>query len=313
MKTNYTVFRIVALALLFTCNSWGQTTLAQWNFNGPDAASVPGGGTSPLPATGSGTIGLVGSVATSATPFASGLGNTANPTPSSDPVANTSTNLAWAITNYPALGTGNKQNGIQINVSTIGYADITFRFDQRLSNKAGNTYVVQYTTDRTAVTPVWIDAQTFTFTPADTGTGDLWYNLRTIDLSAVTALDNNANAAFRVVAAFDPITGDYLAAKFGSIYDGLGITRFDMVTVSASTTLGVSQFEANNNNLKVYPNPSNKEVVTLSQTQDITVSDVSGKVIFAGKNVSTIDTKSYKTGVYFIKTASGATTKLLVN
>lgn len=311
MKTNYTVFRIVALALLFTCNSWGQTTLAQWNFNGPDAASVPGGGTSPLPAIGDGTIGLVGVVSTSATPFAAGVNGTG--VGSSDPITTNPPNLAWALTNFPASGVGNKTSGIQINVNTANYAGISIKFDQRLSNKAGNTYVVQYTTDRLAVTPVWVDAQTFTFTPAPTETGDVWYNSRTVDLSGVTALNNNDLPAFRIVAAFDPVTGNYLASTSTSTYDGTGVVRMDMVTVTAATSLGVSQFEAANNNLKVYPNPSNKEVVTLSQTQDITVSDVSGKVIFAGKNVSTIDTKSYNTGVYFIKTASGATTKLLVN
>ena len=313
MKTNYNVLKIVAIALLFTCNSWAQTTIAQWNFNGADAASVPGGGSNPLPATGSGTIGLVGGVSTSSPDaFATGLGNTTNPTPSSDPVTTNPPNWAWAITNYPALGTGNKQNGIQVNVSTVGYADITFRFDQRLSNKAGNTYVVQYTTDRLATSPVWVDAQTFTFTPAATGTGDSWYNLRTVDLSAITELDNNANAAFRVVAAFDPVTGDYLASRSTSTYDGLGVVRFDMVTVTAATTLGVSQFEANKNDFRVYPNPANKEIVTFNQTQDIEVFDTLGKLVLKAKNTNTLDTKSFHSGIYFIKTGSGLTRKLVV-
>lgn len=311
MKTNYTVFKIVALALLFTCNSWSQTTLAQWNFNGADAASVPGGGTSPLPAAGTGTIGLVGTTSTSATPFAAGISSEG--IGSSDPITTNPPNLAWAMTNFPASGTGNKTSGIQVNVSTLGFAGITLQFDQRLSNKAGNTYVVQFTADRTATTPVWTEVQTFTFTPAPIGTGDVWYNGRNFDFSNFIDLNNNPNVAFRILGAFDPVAGNYRASTSTSTYDGTGVVRMDMVTVSAATTLGVSQFEATNNNLKVYPNPSNKEVVTLSQTQDITVSDVSGKVIYEAKNASSIDTKSFKTGVYFIKTVSGATTKLLVN
>ena len=311
MKTNYTVFKIVAIALLFTCNSWGQTTLAQWDFNGADATSVPGGGTSPLTAIGDGTIGLIGTTSTSAIPFAAGISSEG--IGSSDPITTNPPNLAWATTNFPASGAGNKTSGIQVNVNTSNYAGISIKFDQRLSNKAGNTYIVQYTTDRLAASPIWVDAQTFTFTPAADGTGDVWYNSRTVDLSAVTELNNNDMTAFRIVGAFDPVTGNYLASRSTSTYDGSGVVRWDMVTVTAATSLGVSQFELANNNLKVYPNPSNKEVVTLSQTQDITVSDVSGKVIFEAKNTSTIDTKSFKTGVYFIKTASGATTKLLVN
>ena len=308
MKTNYAVFKIVAIVLFFSFNVQAQTTVAQWNFNGADAASVPGGGSNPLPATGTGTIGLVGVVTTSATPFAAGVNGTG--VGSSDPITTNPPNLAWAITNFPATG-ASKESGIQANVSTAGYGGITFKVDQRLSNKAGNTYVVQYTLDRTAGTPVWVDAQTFTFTPAATGTGDVWYNSRTVDLSAVTALNNNANAAFRVVAAFDPGAGNYLASTSTSTYDGTGVVRFDMVTVTAATILGVSQFEGKKQ-FTVYPNPSNKEVVTLSEVQDIMVYDTVGKLILTAKNTDTIDTKSFKSGVYFIQTASGLTTKLLV-
>lgn len=310
MKTNYNVFKIIAIVLLFASNSWGQTTIAQWNFNGADAASVPGGGSNPLPATGTGVISLFGTVTTSATPFAAGV--SAAGVGSSDPITTNPPNLAWATTNYPAPGVGNKQSGIQVNVSTVGYADITFRFDQRLSNKAGNTHVVQYTLDRTAASPVWVDAQTFTFTPAATGTGDAWYNLRTVDLSAVTGLDNNPNVAFRVAAAFDPIAGNYLASTSTSTYDGTGVIRFDMVTVTAATTLGVSQFESNNNSFRVFPNPSNKEVVTFNQSQDIEVFDTLGKLVLKAKNTNTLDTKSFHSGIYFIRTGSGQTRKLIV-
>ncbi len=316
MKTNYNVLKFVAIALLITANSWGQATIAQWNFNGASASTVPGGTSNPIPSTGTGTLQLVGgvTVVTPANDFPSGAASGG----SSDPVITTpNTNFAWGTTNYASPGTENKQRGIQINVSTVGYADITVRFDQRLSNKAGNTYVLQYTADRTTANPVWVDAQTFTFTPGTAipgpATGDIWYNLRTADLSAFTEIDNNANAAFRIVGAFDPVAGDYLAANATSTYDGLGNARFDMVTVAAATTLSVSQFEANNKNLKVYPNPSNREVVTLSQTEDIIVSDVTGKVILESKNTATIDTRSFNRGVYFIKTASGATAKLMVN
>jgi hypothetical protein len=97
-------------------------------------------------------------------------------------------------------------------------------FDQRLSNTANNTYVAQYTTNGTD----WIDAQTFTFTPAATGTGDTWYKNRTVDLTSIPALDNNANAAFRVVSAFDPTSGNYLAATSTSTYAALPV-RLDLI------------------------------------------------------------------------------------
>ena len=307
MKTNYTVFKIVALALLFTCNSWGQAIIAQWNFNGADATSIPGGASGPLVSFGAGTAALIGG---STGAFAAG--NTSVGTTETEPTA---TNFGWQTAGYAPAGTDNKIRGVQYNVSSVGQAGIVLKFEQRLSNSASNTYAVFYTADRTAASPVWVEAQTFTFTPAATGTGDTWYNGRTVDVSAITALDNNPNVAFKIVSAFDPVLGDYVAARSTNVYSsGTGGTvRYDMVTITSNVTLGVSQFETADNSLKVYPNPSNKEIVTLSQIQDITVYDVTGKAILTVKNASTIDTKSFNSGVYFIKTTSGATAKLLVN
>jgi hypothetical protein len=303
MKTNYNVLKLVAIALLVCTTSWGQATIAQWNFNGP-LDNVPGGASSPLVSVGVGTAQLVGG--TTAT-FASG-----NTTAGTLETETTSPpNYGWNTTGYPAAGIGSKTAGVQFNVSTLGQAGIIFKFEQRHSNTSSNTYVAQYTTDRTAGSPIWVDAQTFTFTPAATGTGDTWYNARTADLSSVTALDNNPNVAFRVVSAFDPIVGDYVASRSTSTYGG-GTSRFDMVTITSNTTLSVSQFEANTNEFKVFPNPSNKEVVTFNKTQDVEVFDTLGKLVLKAKNTNTIDTKSFHSGIYFIRTSSGVTRKLVV-
>ena len=309
MKTNYNVIMIAALALLFTCQSWGQVTITQWDFNGTSATTVPGGATSPTPVIGVGTAELVGG--TTAT-FASGISGGG----SSDPVTTAPNNYGWNTSNYAPLGTESKQRGAQFNVSTVGYTNITFRYDHRHSNSSNNSYMFQYTSDRTAATPVWVDAQLFTFAPGVSGTtgGDRWYNLRSVDLSTATSINNNPNVAFRVVSVFDPTTGDYNSSTMTPIvYLTTGTARFDMVTISGNSILGVSQFNGSDNAFKIYPNPSNKEVVTFNQTQDITVFDALGKLIYQAKEATSIDTKSFKTGVYFIKTASGATTKLVVN
>lgn len=304
MKTNYNVLKLVGIALLVSTTSWGQATIAQWNFNGPSATEVAGGVTSPLVSVGAGTTQLVGG--TTAT-FASG-----NTTAGTLETETTSPpNYGWNSTGYPAAGTGNKTAGVQFNVSTVGQAGIIFKFEQRHSNTSSNTYVAQYTTDRTAGSPIWVDVQTFTFTPAATGTGDTWYNARTADVSSVTALDNNPNVAFRVVSSFDPIVGDYVASRSTSTYGG-GTSRFDMVTITSNTTLSISQFEANTNEFKVFPNPSNKEIVTFNKTQDVEVFDTLGKLVLKAKNTNSIDTKSFHSGIYFIRTSSGVTRKLVV-
>ena len=306
MKTNYAL-KIVVIALLFTMNSWGQATIAQWNFNGPSAIDVPGGATAPLVSVGAGTAQLVGG--TTATFSA---GNTTVGTLETETTS--PPNYGWNTAGYAPAATDNKVRGIQFNVSTAGQAGIIFKFEQRLSNSANNTYVVMYTANRTAAAPVWVEAQTFTFTPMPTGTGDTWYNARIVDVSAVTALDNNPNVAFKIVSAFDPIAGDYVAARSTNVYStGTGGTvRFDMVTITSNITLGVSQFEITDNAFKAYPNPSNKEIVTFNRAEDIAVYNVLGKVIFKAKNSSSIDTQTFKTGVYFIKTATGSTVKLVV-
>jgi len=308
MKTNYNLFKIVTVALLFSYNAWSQATIAQWNFNGPSNTEVPGGVSAPTPSVGAGTAELVGG--TTAT-FNSGISGNK----SSDPVTTSPPNFGWTLTNFAPLGTENKLRGAQFNVSTVGYNSILFIYDHRHSNTSSNTFVVQYTTDRTAGSPVWVDAQVFTFAPGVSGTtgGDRWINLRTVDLSSISTLDNNPNVAFRVVSAFDPTTGNYNSStEAPTVYSPNGTARLDMVTVSGTANLGTASFESAKNSFKVYPNPSNREVVRFNQAQDIKVYDTLGKLILSAKNTSSIDTKSFNTGIYFIKTATGMTKKLIV-
>lgn len=307
MKTNYFVMRLVVVAMLMSVSSWGQATIAQWNFNGPSATDVPGGASAPLVSVGAGTAELIGG-----TTGAFSAGNTTAGTLETETTS--PPNYGWQTSGYAPAGTDNKVRGVQFNVSTVGQAGITFKFEQRLSNSASNTYVVLYTTDSEAPIPAWVEAQTFTFTPAPTGTGDTWYNARTVDLSAVTELDNNPFVAFKVVSAFDPIAGDYVAARSTNVYSaGTGGTvRYDMVTVTSNSTLSVDQFENGSNNFVMSPNPAGKEVVNFNQIVDIEVFDTLGKLVMSAKNTNTVDTRSFHSGVYFVKTNTGITRKLVV-
>lgn len=225
-----------ALGILSAHSLQAQDVITRWNFNGPAADQVPGGAESPLTQTGFGVAALAGG--TTAT-FASGAASGG----SSDPEVTAPPNYGWNSATYPAQGTAPKTAGVQFNVSTLNFENIIFSFDQRLSNTAANTWVVQYCLDVTATEPLWADAQVFTFVPQPTGTGDTWFNQRTVYLSTVSALNNNANAGFRIVSDFDPTTGTYLAARSTSNYGPAGTSRYDMVTVSGS--LGTSLDESN--------------------------------------------------------------------
>ncbi|HEY1039382.1 MAG TPA: choice-of-anchor I family protein, partial [Bacteroidia bacterium] len=203
----------------FTSLAVSQTTIGFWDFNSTANDATPATGTI-LPSSGAGTITTIGGITTT---FAAGLSP-------NDP--NTTDNSGYNTTTYPAQGTNPKTAGIQIDVNTTGLQNIAIEFQQRLSNTAANTWILQYTTDASVGAPVWVDAQVFTFTPAASGTGDTWYN-RTFNLSAVTALNNNANAAFRIVSAFDPVAGQYLAAKSTSAYAAGGTSRFDLLKIQS--------------------------------------------------------------------------------
>ena len=284
MKHFYKHFLVSAVFAFTTANA--QTTITEWNFTA-DVAT---------PNVGTGTITLIGGTTNT---FASGSG-------SSDP--DTTTNRAYNTSTYAALGTENKQRGIQVSVSTVGYQGISLVFDQRLSNTANNTYVVQYTTNGTD----WTDAQTFTFAPAATGTGDMWYNQRAVNLSSISAMNNNANAAFRIVSAFDPTSGNYLAARSTSTYGTSGTVRYDNVKVIAQSTLSIQTFEKNP--IKMYPNPvANGQKLYFEEATTGNVLDLNGRNLQTFSNATEISINNYNSGVYFVKTNDGKINKFLIN
>ncbi len=201
----------LAIAAMIAAQA-GAATITQWDFNSvpPDGATTTGTLT---PAVGAGTATLGGGITAT---FATGSpGDTA---PSDD--------SGWNTAAYPAAGTGNKTAGPQFAVSTAGYMDITVAWEQRHSNTASKFVRAQYTTDGVN----WIDADLFEATAPDT------FFARTVDLSAIAAVDDNASFGFRVVAEFDAATGDYSATRTSTptTYSPNGTHRFDMVTISGT-------------------------------------------------------------------------------
>lgn len=209
INSHIRLFVLLCLLLMvsLTVNqpAYAQTavTITQWTFESSNLT----------PAVGTGTASYAGGTTLSGF-------NSGNPSGT--------TTVAWNTTTYPVQGTNNKTAGVQFAVSTVGYEDITVTYAHRHSNTSANTSVVRYSTDGGAT---FTDAQTFTFTPAATGTGDTWYQ-RAVDLSAITTLDNNANVVIQIVSAFDPGTNtQYLASRSTSSYGTTSAWRFDDVTI----------------------------------------------------------------------------------
>lgn len=227
MKKNLLSTVFLGLSL----GAFAQTDAAFWDFNSNPNDATPSTGIVTA-VSGSASVSNLGGVTNT---FAAGHGNDVN----------TTDNSGYNSTNYPAQGNGSKTAGIQLDLSSVGLSNLKLEFYQRLSNTAANTYILQYTADRTGVstggTVVWTDATTYTFTPAASGTGDTWH-FRTFDFASIPATDNNANLALRIVSAFDPTAGTYLAAKSTSTYAGGGTVRYDLIKVyqPASATSNAS-------------------------------------------------------------------------
>lgn len=198
--------------------------ITQWNFNSvpADASTTTG---SLIASVGVGSLSTLGTVTQT---FASGASNGG----SSDPVTVDDTGLSTLT--YAAQGTNNKLNGVQFNVSTLGFENIAVSYDLRHSNTSSRYEQFQYS----------LDGSTFVdFALFDGNAGDTWFNGRTVDLSAISGADNNANFAFRVVSVFAPSTAAYAASTTGSNYATSGTWRFDMVTVSGDTIAAVPEPE----------------------------------------------------------------------
>jgi len=185
--------------------------LAFWDFNDNDAI-VDGG-------VNGGTLSLVGGVTNPTGTFAG------------SPLDSGSPNRGYQTTNYPAQGTGNLTAGIVFNTPTTGYMNITVQFDVRWSNTASRYLRFQYTTDGTS----WINGPQLV-----AGGGDQWYSQGPgagsrflVDFTGITAVDDNANFAFRILAEFAPGENNYHGARDGNAdgYRTVGTVRYDLVEV----------------------------------------------------------------------------------
>lgn len=200
-----------------------QSTITQWNFNSNPADADNTTGTA-TPSIGAGTITAIGGATTLFASASPGSGVSSDPAAAVD-------NSGFGLTTWPAQGTNNKTAGIQFTASTVGYTSIIVSFDLRQSNTGPRHFTVQYNTNITATTPVWVD-----FVEDSTTIGDVFVNNRSYNLSSITALNNNANAGFRIVTSFRPTTSTYIAATTASSYSTTGTWRFDMVTVKGTSS-----------------------------------------------------------------------------
>lgn len=268
----------------FTClmafSAVAQTVdIARWTYE-----PLQGTNTNPTPNIGSGTSEVVGAMtgagtATGMNPDGSGCGS------------QTSGTTAWAI-GTASPGTSNESSGVQWNISTVGYKDLSFTWDQRWSNASTNTIRLQYTTDGTN----WVnfemteDNTTYCMGSLHTGrfqadvTGDSYRRI-SVDLSAISTANDNEHFGIRIVAAYYQDTEEFRrVTNPGTVATG-GTWRFDNVAlrgeISATSFLLASENALSGFNYAFGEGPSAVQSYTitgegLTGTGDILVETTGG-------------------------------------
>jgi hypothetical protein len=161
---------------------------------------------------------------TTAGPAGSGAGQVFNS--SSDPA--TSDDSAFQMATNSTASANNKTRGVRFTTNTTGFENIVVSWDQRNSRGAANTITLQYNLnfDSLNAGAGWVDAQTYVSSDVQ------WSNGRSYNFAGISGLNNNANAAFRLVATFATGTNAYAATDSTIAYNSAGIHTFDMITVS---------------------------------------------------------------------------------
>ena len=212
------------------------TPIALWDFNGSEFTNTAINPTciaDPVPYIGVGTALPIGGANDPGTsPFSGSVDSADGPEfdsiiPSKGPHQ---PDFSWGTDNYPASG-GNKQNGVQFNVSTVGAKNILLSYDSRVSATASDYERVQYTTNGNS----WIDYPSSS-TFGGVGTTYITYSN---DFSGFPNVANNPNFGVRIVTevqytATYGISGSAdTNAYFGTAntYGTAGTVTYDLVGI----------------------------------------------------------------------------------
>ena len=236
---------VTALSILLS-TLVAQSQIALWNYN-----TIIGAPTTYNADLGVGTSSIVGTLTVASA--ATGM----------DPIINNGCGAqnglnpgAWAFTAAPGLT--NESNGVQYNVSTVGYQNIKFTWDQRWSGTSVNTVRVKYTIDGLAWTDFVMTDQNTTYCNGvldagrfqNNGVGDQYRRI-SVDFVSILAANNNPNFAVRILAAHYQATGEFRQTSVATNIATGGTWRFDNVKVDGGANTSIA---AANNFIQVAEN-----------------------------------------------------------
>jgi len=214
--SSITILALILMALPVQ-SALAATTIAQWNFESPNPADAPNVATYPNSIASAGGGGNAGGVhATAGTDWTTPVGNGS---------ADSFSSNEWLVGDY-----------YQFTVSTLNYTGIQVSWDQASSGTGPRDFKLAYSTDGTNFTdfgsPYTVLANAAPNPVWNATTSSALYSTSR-DLSAVTAVDNQANVYFRLI---DIST---VSASGGVVGTG-GTNRVDNFTVSGTSTADVA-------------------------------------------------------------------------
>jgi predicted extracellular nuclease len=178
----FAILALIFAALPMQSAQAAVTIIRQWNFENPNPADATDAAVYPnaiAPAVGAGNAG--GVHASAATDWTTPVGNGS---------ADSFSSNNWAVGDY-----------YQFTVSTLNFTGIQLSWDQTRSSTGPSDFKIAYSTNGTTFT----DFYTYNV-PANTWSSSVPVTASTFtrDLSAITALDNQANIYFRLIATSAP-------------------------------------------------------------------------------------------------------------
>jgi len=229
----------LGVAAAFAASSAAQaTTITGWNFTTTAGASD----NSPAPTTGSGTATTLNMVGGAADDIVSTSG-TANPSFTED---------TWRIrgNNGWSNSAAEYTQGVQLDASTVGFSGISFSFDWYTTTQGIRDLQFQYNTNVNNANG-WTNFGGTSPTGTYIATSNDFYNAPssptiTVNLSSITAANNDPNFGVRLVSAYDStgnLGNEYASAQLTTPagttqqYNGTsGNWRFDNLDFTGTAT-----------------------------------------------------------------------------
>ena len=299
------VFIFFTYYILGTSSVYAQTSIALWTYD-----SVQGTIANPTPNSTltSGSSSVVNIAPPTAT--AQGLSST-------NGCGSSNSGNAWQHLNFDP-GSTNETNGVRYNVSTSNFQNIFVYWDQRFSNASPNTVRLQYTTDGSTWTNFTMTGSN-TITCAgtinangcfETDTGDKFRRIK-VNLSSITAANNNPNFGVRFLASTYRATGQYRQSTTpASVATNGGTWRFDNVnvlgtptatgaTISGSAT--ICSGSSTNISVTILGGTSPYQVVYFNGTSNVTVNNYT-----SGSNISVSPTTTTTYTLVSVTSSNGS-------